>query len=195
MIGWKDERNKTYFVCFNISHICIGWKRWNGDNTSKSGLFFQLVSAVAVLKGHEDLWFTSIEDYLTLFYNWRQFLRSHPETKNNGSEQTVCIIWLRLGLGSDHVVWKSQVLWSRSFFTVLVFLLMSQLMLCMFLSCSMIMNFPWLLKPWSCFLKCLQAGIALGFLTPFCGYWPYCWILFLIYQHIEYCRYSILVGK
>ena len=35
----------------------------------------------------------------------------------------------------------------------------------MFLSCSMIMNFPWLLKSWLCLLKCLQAAIALGFLT------------------------------
>ena len=138
-------KGTRHFVCFNISHICIGWKRWNGDNNSKSGLFFQLVSAVAVLKGHEDLWFTSIEDYLTLFYNWRQFLRPHPETKNNGSEQTVCIIWLRLGLGSDHVVWKSQVLWSR-FLTVLVFLLMSQLMLCMFLSYSYDNEFSMIFK-------------------------------------------------
>ena len=37
----------------------------------------------------------------------------------------------------------------------------------MFLSCSMVMIFLWFLKSWSCLLKCLQAGIALGFLTSF----------------------------
>ena len=37
----------------------------------------------------------------------------------------------------------------------------------MFLSCFMTMNFLWLLNSWLCLLKCLQAVIALVFLTSF----------------------------
>ena len=72
-----------------------------------------------------------------------------------------------LGLGWDQVALKSQVSFSRIFLAVLVFLKFSVVFLEIFLSCSMIMILPWLLKSWSCLLKCLEAGIASGVLTSF----------------------------
>ena len=72
--------------------------------------------------------------------------RSYAETKNNGSERKVCKLWLQFRSWFRHVMLKSQVLWFRSFLALLVFLLMSQLTPGMFLGCSMIINFLWLLK-------------------------------------------------
>ena len=73
-----------------------------------------------------------------------------------------------LGLRSDQVALKSQVSLSRSFLAVFSFSFnVSADIVRMFLSYSMIIVFPWLLKSWSCLLKCLQAGIELRFLTAF----------------------------
>ena len=65
----------------------------------------------------------------------------------------------------------------------------------MFLSCSMIMIFPWLLTSWLRLLKYLQAGIALGFLTS-----SLCLLSLMLngvsdLLTIESCRYNILVDN
>ena len=73
-----------------------------------------------------------------------------------------------LGLRSDQVALKSQVSLSRSFLAVFSFSFnVSADIVRMFLSYSMIIVFPWLLKSWSCLLKCLQVGIELRVLTAF----------------------------
>ena len=102
---------------------------------------------------------------------WHYF-GPYAETKNNGDEQKVCMKWIQFrswfrpsGIKvSSFIIQKFSRCFSLSF-NVSVDIVQ------MFLSCSMIMIFPWLLKSWSWLLKCLQAGVVLGFLTPFCGYW------------------------
>ena len=134
----------------------------------KTNYFSQLVSTVTVLKGYVKyviykcwrifdviLWLTSV------------ILDHIQKQKIMEVSRKSAWNWFNLGLGSGKVALKSQVSLSRNFLTVLVFLLMSQYdVMRMFLSCSM-MIFSWLLKSWSCLLKCLQAGIALEFLTSF----------------------------
>ena len=139
-----------------------------GITTIKNKLFFQLVSAVTVLKRYVKF---------VIYKCWRIFdviLWLTSVILDHIQKQKIMEVsrksawnWFNLGLGSGKVALKSQVSLSRNFLTVLVFLLMSQYdVMRMFLSCSM-MIFSWLLKSWSCLLKCLQAGIALEFLTSF----------------------------
>ena len=105
---------------------------------------------------------------------WRLFtidvnyFKTYAETKNNGREQKVCIIWLQFSSWfrpydakvSSFIIQKFSNSLSLSFnFSVDVVV--------MLLSCSMMMNSPGLLKPWSCLLKCLQADVTLGFLISF----------------------------
>ena len=74
----------------------------------------------------------------------------------------------------------------------LSFKCLTKLMSCsVFLSCSLIINFRWLLKSWQCLLKCL---LAFGFWTCFLCLLSLL-MVFLICQRIECCRYSILVDK
>ena len=134
----------------------------------KTNYFSQLVSTVAVLKGYVKfviykcwrifdviLWLTSV--ILDHMQNQKLMEVNRKSAWN----------WFNLGLGSGQVALKSQVSLSRNFLTVLVSFSVSVDDMRMFFSCSMIVIFSWLLKSWSCLLKCLQAGIALEFLTSF----------------------------
>ena len=93
---------------------------------------------------------------------------TNAETKNDGSERKVCMKWIQFrswfrqcgAKVSSFIIQKFSRCFSLSF-NVLVDVVW------MLLSSSVIMIFPWLLKSWSCLLKCLQAVIALGFLTSF----------------------------
>ena len=105
---------------------------------------------------------------------WRHFttdvsyFRPYAETENNGGERKDCMKWVQFrscfrpsdAKVSSFIIQKFYRCFSLSFNV-------SVDVVRMFLSCSMIMIFPWLLKSWSCLLKCLQAGIALRFLTSF----------------------------
>ena len=105
---------------------------------------------------------------------WRHFridvsyVIRDAQTKNNGGKWKICIKWPWFSpsgaKASSFIVLKFSRCFSLSFNV-------SDAVVWMFLSCSMIMMFPWLLKLWSCLLKCLQAGIALGFWHLLCGYW------------------------
>ena len=144
--------------------------------------------------------FTSAEWYLTSFYDWRQLFWTICRNKNNGGERKVCMKWIQFrswfrpseAKVSSFIIQK----FSRSF--SLSFNVSVDVVVQIFLSCSMITTFPWMLKAWSCLLKCLQAGIALGFLTSFLRLLSLMWngvLVFLIYQRIGCCKYSILVDK
>ena len=110
-------------------------------------------------------WFASAEGYLTSFYDW----------KNNGGERKVYIksiqfmSWVIASIDkvSSFIIHKIYCCFSL-FFNVLVDVVRK------FLSCFMMMIFLWLLKSWSCLLKCLHTGIAL---------------VFLIYQRTKCCIY------
>ena len=107
---------------------------------------------------------------------WRYFttdvshFRPYAETKTNGIERKVCIKWIQFRLWSSpgsakfssFIIQRFYRCFSFSFNVSVDFVLM-------FLKFSIIMNFHWLLKSWSYLLKCLQAGIALGFLKSFLG--------------------------
>ena len=122
------------------------------------------------------------------------YFRPNAETKNNGSERKVCMKWIQFrswirpcgAKVSSFIIQKFSRCFSLSFSV-------SVDVVRMFLSCSMIMIYPWLLKSWLCLLKCLQTDIALGFLTSFQ------WLLSLMLNGvsdlptIECCIYSILV--
>ena len=100
------------------------------------------------------LWFTSAEGHLTI---WRHsmtdasYFKLYAETKNNGSEREVFMKkiqfrpWLR-PCGSK--VW-SFIIQKFSRYFSLSFNVSNDAVR-MFLSCSMIVIFPWLLKSWSC---------------------------------------------
>ena len=103
-----------------------------------------------------NLWFTSAEGIWPHFMTDVSYLRPYEETNNNGAEKKVCMKWIQF---RSWFIQKFSHCFSLSF-NVSVDVMQ------MFLSCSM-MIFPWLLKSWSCLLKCLQAGIALGFSTFF----------------------------
>ena len=115
-----------------------------------------------------NLWFTRLKDIWHHFTTDVSYFRLYAETKNNRGEQKVCMkriqfrSWFRPSGAkvSSFIIQKFSRCFSLSFNV-------SVDVVRMFLSCSMIMIFPWLLKSWSCLLKCLQAGIALGFLTSF----------------------------
>ena len=95
--------------------------------------------------------------------------------KNNDDERKVCIKWIQFRSWfrlcgakiSSFIIQKFSGCFSASCNVPVDVVLM-------FLGCSMTMIFPWLLKSWSCLLKCLEAGIALEFLTYFL------WLLSLI---------------
>ena len=97
---------------------------------------------------------------------WRHFtadvshFRPYTETKNNGCERKVCMKWIQFRSWLRPSGAKVSLSRNSPCFCLYTFVRM-------FLSCSMIMTFPSLLKSWSCLLKCLQAGIALGILTSF----------------------------
>ena len=115
-----------------------------------------------------NLWFTSVEGIWPHFMIDVSYLRPYEKMNKNGAEKKVCMKWIQFrswfrpsgAKVSSFIIQKFSHCFSLSF-NVSVDVMQ------MFLSCSMIMIFPWLLKSWSCLLKCLQAGIALGFLTSF----------------------------
>ena len=109
----------------------IGWTRWNRDTTSKNKLFSQLVSAVAVLKGYVEFVIYKCWRILDVILRLTSVILDHMQ-KRKTMEVNRKSAWngFSLGLGSDQVALKSQVLLSRNFAATLVFLLMSQLMLC-----------------------------------------------------------------
>ena len=104
---------------------------------------------------------------------WRHFTTDvsyfvpYAETKNNEDEWKVCMKWIQFrswfrpsgAKVSSFIIQKFSCCFSLSFNVSID-------VLPVFFS-SMIMIFPCLLKSWSCLLKSLQAGIALGFLTSF----------------------------
>ena len=116
-----------------------------------------------------NLWFTRLKDIWHHFTTDVSYFRLYAETKNNRGEQKVCMkriqfrSWFRPSGAkvSSFIIQKFSRCFSLSF-NVSVDVVQ------MFLSCySMIRIFPWLLRSWSHLLKCLQAEIALGFLTSF----------------------------
>ena len=92
--------------------------------------------------------------------------RPYAETKNNGGEWKVCMKWIQfrswfklsVAKVSSFIIQKFSRYFSLSFNVSVDIARMS-------LSYSIILIFPWLLNSWSRLLKCLQGGIALGFLT------------------------------
>ena len=97
---------------------------------------------------------------------WRHFTSDvsyfipSVETKYNGGERKVCMKWIQFSSWfrpsdakvSSFIIHKFSRCFGLSFNVSVDFMWM-------FLSCSIIMIFPWLLKPWSFLLKRLQAGI------------------------------------
>ena len=114
-------------------------------------------------------WISRICDSEMLKGIWRYFMtdisyfRPYTGTKNN---LKVCMKWIQFRY------WFRPCGAKVSSFIILRFFCCSSLsfnvsvdVMRMFLSRSMIMIFTWLLNSWLCLLKCLQPGIALGFLT------------------------------
>ena len=94
-------------------------------------LFFQLVLAVAILKGYVEFVIYKCWRIFDVILRLTSVILDHMQ-KRKTMEVNRKSAWngFSLGLGSDQVALKSQVLLSRSFAAALVFLLMSQLMLC-----------------------------------------------------------------
>ena len=111
-----------------------------------------------------------LKDIWRYFTTEVSYFRPCVETKTNSSERKVCIksiqfrSWFSPGGAkfSSSIIQRFSRCFSLSFNVSVDFVLM-------FLKFSIIMNFHWLLKSWSYLLKCLQAGIALGFLKSFLG--------------------------
>ena len=158
-----------YIYIFIYIHIYIGWTRWNGDTTSKNKPFFatsfscgrsQGICQICDLQVLKDIWCHFMTDF--------SYFRPYAGTKSNGGEQKICMkliqfrSWFRPSGAkvSSFIIQKFSHCFSLSFNV-------SVDVMWMFFSCSMIIIFSWLLKSWSCLLKCLQAGIALEFLTSF----------------------------
>ena len=161
--------NHRLEILQSATHSYIGWTRWNGDTTSKNKLFFrtsfgcgrsQGICRISDLQVQKDIWRCFTTDI--------SYFGPYAETKNNGGEQKVCMKWIQFrswfrpsgAKVSSFIIQKFYCCFSLSF-NVSVDAVQ------IFLSCSVIIIFLWLLKSWSCLLKCLQAGIALGFLTSF----------------------------
>ena len=135
----------------------------------KANYFSQLVSAVAILKGYVEFVIYKCWRIFDVILRLTSVILDHMQ-KRKIMEVNGKSAWngFNLGLGSDQVALKSQVSLSRSFLAVFSFSFnVSADIVRMFLSYSMIIVFPWLLKSWSCLLKCLQVGIELRFLTAF----------------------------
>ena len=124
---------------YNIYYICIyiRWTRWNGDNTSKNkGICW--TCDLQVLK---NIWLHFTTD---VSYFWPS-----AELKNNGGERKVCVKWIQFrpwfrpcgAKVSSFIIKKIFHRFSLSF-NVSVDVVRT------FLSCSLIMNFPWLIKSW-----------------------------------------------
>ena len=144
------------------------------------------------------------------FYSDVSYFGPYAETKNNGSERKVCMKWIQF---------RS---WFRPFGAEVSSLIIQKFSSCfslsfnasvdvvgMFLSCSMMMIFLWLLRSWSCLLKC-YSWLYGRFLT-FCWFDYFCmlllkyvvdtnvtcWIIYMqvyiqIYQQIPQLGYAIL---
>ena len=148
-------------------YIIIGWTKPSFGCGCSQGIW-----RICNLQVLTDIW--------RHFMTHVSFLRPYPETKNNSSEQIVCIIWPQymswfIPSGTSVSSFMTQT-FSRCFGLSSKF---SDDIVRIFLSCSMIMNFLWFLKLWSCLLKCLPAGIGLGFLTSFL------WLLTLILNGVS----------
>ena len=162
-------------LCELYIYIYIGWRRSNGDAISKTKLFSQQVpSVVAALNRYVKFVIYKCRRIFDFILRVASVILDHMR-KPKIMEVSGKSAWSGFGLGlvSDQVPLRSQVLLSRNFLVPLVFLLIFQLM--SWCSCFMIMIFPWLLKSWSCLLKCLQGGIALVCLASFL--WLLCLML------------------
>ena len=161
----------------------IFWTRWNYfPNKFQQWPFSRgmKIWRICDLQILEDIWRHLTTDV--------SFFRPYEETKNNGSEQKICITlpqfrsWFR-SCGAKVSSFMFQK-FSRSFslsFKVSVDAV------CMFLSCSMIPNFLWLLKSWSCMLKWLKCFYLFIYT---CTYYIYIYIY--IYIHIYILVYSLV---
>ena len=163
----KNIYNNIYiyvYICLYIYILYI-----YGDITSKNKVFFatsfscgrsQGICQICDLQVLKDIWCHFMTDF--------SYFRPYAGTKSNGGEQKICMkliqfrSWFRPSGAkvSSFIIQKFSHCFSLSFNV-------SVDVMRMFFSCSMIIIFSWLLKSWSCLLKCLQAGIALEFLTSF----------------------------
>ena len=161
-------------------YIYIGWTRWNGDNTSKKTIF---LTSFGHGRSQRMWWICHLQvlnDIWSYFNTDVSYISPYAETKYNGGERKVCMKWIQFrswfrpsGVkASSFIIQKFYGSFSLSFNV-------SVDAVWMFLSCSIVMIFLGFLKPRPCLLKCLQAGIALGFLTSFL------WLLSLMLNGIS----------
>ena len=149
--------------------IYIGWTRWNVDTTCKNKLFFPTSFGRSHSQGLCRICDLQVlKDILHHFTIDVSYFGPYAEMKNNGSERKVCMKWIQFrswfrpsgAKVSSFIIQKFSCCFNLSFNV-------SVDVVRMFLTCSMIMIFPWLLKSRSCLLKCLKTGIALRFLKSF----------------------------
>ena len=187
----KIIQKNPFHLTQQLSHVSLVSSEWKKKTVVKNveWCFFFFVFEYHISQGK-----CRICDLQVLKDIWRHFTTDvsyfvpYAETKNNEDEWKVCMKWIQFRSWfrpsgtkvSSFIIQKFSRCFSLSFNV-------SVDVVRMFLSCSMIMIFPWLLKSWSCLLKCLQAGIALGFLTSFLWLlslmlngvsdWPMYWML------------------
>ena len=123
------------FIVDGFQMYNLGWTRVERDRMGipivKTNYFSQLVSGVIVLKGYVEFVIYKCCRIFDVILRLTSVILDHIQKRKimavNGKSA-----WngFNLGLGSDQVALKSQVLLSRNFLAILVFLLMSQLMLC-----------------------------------------------------------------
>ena len=121
----KNWQNLQRFWTISNDHVQFSVPNWSKQTifaTSFSCGCFLGICQICDLQVLKDIW-----SYVT---NDVSYFKPYPETKNKGGGWKVCIKQFSLGLGSEHVLLKSQVALCRSFLAVLVFLLMFQLMWC-----------------------------------------------------------------
>ena len=105
-----------------------------------------------------NLWYSQVlKDIWRHFTTDVSYSGPYVETKNNGGERKVCMKWIQFrswfrptgAKVSSFIIQKFSRCFSLSFNV-------SVDVVRMFLSCFMIMIFPWLLKSWSCLLNCIR---------------------------------------
>ena len=143
-----------------------------GDTTSKNKLVFatsfscgcsQGICQICDLQVLRDIWCHFMTDF--------SYFRPYAETKSNGGEQKICMkliqfrSWFRPSGAkvSSFIIQKFSHCFSLSFNV-------SVDAVRMFLSCSMITIFPWLLHDRACWNVC-KLALHWDFWHLFCGCW------------------------
>ena len=148
----KIIQKNPFHLTQQLSHVSLVSSEWKKKTVVKNvewWFFFFLIPYIS--RDMWNLWFTGVEGYLTSFYDWRQLFVPYAETKNNEEEWKVCMKWIQFRSWfrpsgtkvSSFIIQKFSGCFSLSFNV-------SVEVVRMFLSCSMIMIFPWFLKSWSC---------------------------------------------